>query len=117
MQGERDAAALDHGGRGAGVEVEDHARRPLHRLGARERRVQLDGGEVGEPHERRQVVGQHVVDRLALGGDAWPCATHSGRWAGACFWKNDLPWTPSGQRVTVSGRPARWGSSTGARAT
>jgi hypothetical protein len=40
-------------------------------------------------------------------------ATQSGVPAGACFWKNDCPSTPSGYRLRVIGRPATCGSSTG----
>ena len=81
----------------------------------RERRVQLDRGEVGQPHERRQVVGERVVDRLAARGQrrrAHPVRAVRRR----LLLEERLASTPSGQRVTVSARPCRCGSSTGATA-
>ena len=43
--------------------------------------------------------------------------THSGACRALFFSKNFWPSTPSGQRVNVTGRPARCGSSTGAMRT
>ena len=59
----RDAAALDDRRRRAGIEVEGDERRALGVVGQRQRGVQLEIGEVGQPHERGLVVGQDVVDR------------------------------------------------------
>ena len=65
------------------------------------------------------VVEQHHVQRLAAAGAARASGTVTARTqSGACralfFSKNACPSTPSGQRVKVTGRPARCGSSTGA---
>ena len=49
---------------GARVEVEGHHRRPLDLGDLRQRRVQLEVGEVRQPDERRQVVADAVLDRL-----------------------------------------------------
>ncbi len=66
LQRQRHAAALDDRRRLAGVEVEHERRRSLGRLGQRERRVQFQRRQVGQPHERRAIVGEQVVDRLLL---------------------------------------------------
>jgi hypothetical protein len=65
-QAARHLGALDDRGRRARVEVEGDDRGRLDVVVERERRVQLEVGEVGEPHERRQVVAEAEVDRARV---------------------------------------------------
>ena len=64
LQPQPDAAALDDRRRRPRIEVEDHHRGRGQRLGAVHLGVQLQGGEVGEPDERRQVVADAELDDL-----------------------------------------------------
>ena len=75
--------------------------------------MQLERRELGEPDERRAVAGDHVLDRLAAVATVAVC-TQSGRCDGARFSKNVCFPTPFGQRTSVSARPLRCGTSTGA---
>ena len=67
-QPERHLRALDDGGRRARVEVERERGRALNVLRERQRRVELEVREVGEPDERGQVVREREVDRPPAGG-------------------------------------------------
>ena len=53
------------GGAGARIEVEGHHRRPVDLGHLRQRGMQLEIGQVGEPDERRQVVADAKVDPLS----------------------------------------------------
>jgi hypothetical protein len=57
-------AALGEATARARVEVERHERRSLHVRDLRQRRVQLEVGQVREPDDRRQVVADAEVDEL-----------------------------------------------------
>ena len=65
-QPQRHLGALDDRRRRPRIEVEGHDRRRGDVDGERERGVQLEVGEVGQPHERRQVVGEAEVDRARV---------------------------------------------------
>jgi hypothetical protein len=67
MQG--DLGALDDRGRCAWIEIEGQHGGPAGVGGRRQRRVQLQIGHVGEPHERGQILHEAVVDLAPLGGD------------------------------------------------
>ena len=75
--------------------------------------VQLERGEVREPDERRQVstiaalLAAARLDRLRVG-------TQSGWCGGTASRRTARRPAPSGARTRVGGRPARWGSITGA---
>ena len=69
--------------------------------------VQVDAAHVHRPQQRVQVVHQQVAD-VAPGCEV---RTHDGVCDGASFWKNRLPWMPSGWRSIVNGRSRRCGSS------
>ena len=58
----RHLAALGKAGGRTGIEVEGHDRRPVDVVYERERGVELEIGEVGQPDQRRQVVADAVVD-------------------------------------------------------
>src|SRR3712207_7573316 len=58
----RSPRALHDRGRRAGVQVEGQEARRLDVGGQRQRGVQLEVGEVGQPDERRQVLGEAEVD-------------------------------------------------------
>ena len=68
-QVQRHARALDDRGRRAGIEIEGEDRRRARIGRLRQRGVQLQVGEVGQPDQRRQVVGEHEVDRAPVGAD------------------------------------------------
>ncbi len=101
--------------RRAGVEVEHHGRRPV-RLGRQgQRHVQLDRGQVGRPPQRfrRRPCGSSRSASPARSGTR-TVRTQSGRWAAHRFSKNALPSTPSGNRLSVTARPASCGRISGA---
>ncbi len=62
-QQQRDPAALDDRRRRAGVEVEGEDRGPLDVGGQRERGMELERRQLGEPDQRRQVLDEAEVDR------------------------------------------------------
>ena len=68
-QEQRHLAALHDPRRLAGVEVEGQRGRVLDRRRLRQRGVQLEVGQVGQPDQRGQVVAQAEVDRLAADRD------------------------------------------------
>jgi hypothetical protein len=59
---EGDRRALGHRRRRTGIEIEDDGAGRVDVPGQRHRRVQLDGGHVGRPHERGGLVELAVVD-------------------------------------------------------
>jgi hypothetical protein len=63
-QHERHLAALAQAGPGPRIEVERHHARPVDVVHERQRRVQLEVGQVREPDQRREVVADAEVDRL-----------------------------------------------------
>ncbi len=114
LQQQRDPAALeDRGGR-----ARDRGRRRARsdaRSRWRARAACAARSRRGSPARRASADRRRACSRSACSRSAIVAVrTHSGRCAGDCFWKKDLPSTPSGQRVTVSARPARWASRTGA---
>ena len=68
-QEHRHLAALGQAGRRAGVEVEREHGGGVGVLGQRQRGVQLQVGEVGEPDQGRQVVAEHEVDHAVARPD------------------------------------------------
>ena len=84
-QQHRHLAALGQRGRRAGVEVEGEHGGRVGVLGQRQRGMQLQVGEVGEPDEGRQVVAEHEVDRPVAGAGSARTCTHSGACEGFCF--------------------------------
>ena len=76
------------------------------RLGAGERRVQFDRREVCQPHAASAGPARARSRSACCPPAGATVRTQSGRWAGACFWKKDLPSTPSGQRVRSARGPA-----------
>ena len=61
-QEQRHARAVDHVGRCARIEVEHHGRGLLDVGRPRQEHVQLQAGQVGQPHERRAVLDEAEVD-------------------------------------------------------
>ncbi len=65
-QPDTDLGALHDIGWRAGVEIEHHHGRAADFLRQRKRRVQLDRRQVRHPDNRRQIVGQNVIDGAAV---------------------------------------------------
>ena len=116
LQLQRDARSTRRRRGRAGVEVEDDRGR-ARRAPRRARAARAARSRRGSRARRasRRSSASDVVDRLAPRWRRVAVRTHSGRCAGDCFWKNDLPSTPSGQRVTVSARAVRGGRAAPAR--
>ena len=71
--------------------------------------VQLERGEVREPHERREVFDDAAA-LAAVGLERFATRrTHAGWWGGQRFSKNRSPSAPSGARTRVGGRPGQVG--------
>ena len=77
-------------------------------------RVQLERGEVREPHERRAAPRRGSPSCPPFASSGSDASTQFGWCDGQFFSKNRWPPRPSGARTSVGGRPARWGSITGA---
>ena len=95
-----------------GIEVEDHHGRALDARDLRQRRVQLEVGQVGEPDQRRQVVADAEVDRLAA--TAAPCAPSRARATGTASRRStgprprpDSASASAAGRAGAAARPAR----------
>ena len=75
----------------------------------REPGVQLEPGHLAQPEQGREVLADEILAvALVLGRVDLTVRANAG--AGSqCFWKKLLPVTPSGKRVTNSGRSARCG--------
>ena len=74
--------------------------------------VQLEGGEVGQPHERRAACRPRRTRRRRRRARASGGADPVGVPRGVFFSKNGVDAVPSGQRLRVSRRSSRWGSRT-----
>ena len=120
---QRDLAALVQARRLAGVEVDDQPVGVARLAVAADRPlvdVQLEGGEVGQPGQRGEVVDDREDQRVAR--DDWArepvvgtfaVRTQDGVPAGVFFSKKLESWTPCGQRIRVTQRSSSCGSSTG----
>src|SRR5258708_26169113 len=60
-QPDRDLAALNDVRGWSWVEIEHHHPRTRNISGQRERRVQLDSGQIGDPNQRGQIVHENVI--------------------------------------------------------
>ena len=84
------------------IEVEEHEVGPVRPVDARVPRVHVDAAHVHHPEERRLVVHERRLDPLRFRGDsrvetsARNVEIHSGMCDGTSFWKNALPYAPSG---------------------
>ena len=110
---DRDATAVEHVGRRAGIEIEHDRARAIHVGQLPLVGVQLERGEVREPHERGEIFDD-AAPLAAVGLERIRRRTQPGWCGGQRFSKNRSPWAPLGARTSVGGRPARWGSITGA---
>ena len=111
---DRDAAAVEHVGRRAGIEVEHDRARTVHvgqaatgSCAARARRGSASHTSVGRSSTMQ-------LRWPPLGSSGSDTRTQFGWWGGHRFSKKRSPCSPSGARTSVGGRWSRWGSITGA---
>ena len=112
---ERDLTALDDRGGRARVEIEHHHRRCLDVATARHRRVDLDRGQIGRPHKRRDLTDAAIVDAAAAIAGTAARLHPIGAMRRATLSKNDCSLTPLGHRRNVTPRSPMCSSSVGRR--
>ncbi len=101
---ERDLAHLREGDSRRGIEIDAELVGVVEVVGANRVRVQVEAAQVHHPGEAGGVVHHHLVGGAAGGNASCAVVTHSGRGAGARFWKKNGSSAPFGNRFSAIGR-------------